>query len=82
GSHNVYAVIDAICAIAEDPPDTNNLYGPVQVIVQPPRLPDWEVTGITPVPAEPKARSQFSYNVSIRNHGTAASPAVDVAIYT
>ncbi len=73
-------MIDAICAIAEDT-ETDNRYGPISVNVQPPRQPDWAVTGITPIPAMPNARSWFSYTISLSNHGTQASPPVSVALY-
>ncbi len=80
GGHTVYAVIDFPCNITEDT-ETDNRYGPISVNVQPPRQPDWAVTGITAIPALPNARSWFSYTISLNNHGTQASPPVSVALY-
>jgi len=81
GPHHVYAFADYGCGITETN-ESNNYFGPLEVNVGQPLLPDLVVEGITPDPAEPAAEEYVTYTVRVRNTGTDTAQVSSLAVYT
>jgi subtilase family serine protease/subtilisin-like proprotein convertase family protein len=80
GAHQLYAQVDAGCSVLESN-EANNIFGPLEVTVITPDLPDLVVESIATQPISPTVNQPFSITIVVKNQGTQYASSFDTATY-